>query len=82
GAEGAGGENHRSALTMTRAPSRTIRDLMRRFAPMGWTARVGRGGHVRWQHETGALYFSAATPGDWRVVRNIEAGLKRAARGG
>lgn len=65
---------------MTRSPSRTIRELVRRFAPLGWTAQVARSGHIRWKHKTDALYFSSATPSDWRVARNIEAGLRKAVR--
>jgi hypothetical protein len=39
-----------------------------------------RGGHVRARFDRGGPVFVAATPSDWRAIRNIEALARRALR--
>ncbi|AQU86209.1 hypothetical protein B0W47_00640 [Komagataeibacter nataicola] len=57
---------------------RLHRKLQREMADRGWSAIAITGsGHIRWQHSNGALYFSSATPSDWRAARKMRADMRR-----
>ncbi len=44
----------------------------------GWSVQQRHGGHLCWRPPgRGAMVFSAATPSDWRNVRNLKACLRR-----
>ncbi len=68
----------------------TTRDLRRLLAgappdvraeiACGWTATKTRNNHIRWEHISGALVFSASTPGDYRAWQNHLGELRRQRR--
>lgn len=57
--------------------------MTRRYRELAEIARRYRfeiesvGGHVKLRHVSGALYFCASTPSDWRSRANIESSLRR-----
>lgn len=49
----------------------------------GWRIEPTNGGHLRWTHPAADRpVFSAASPSDWRAVKNVRARLRRALPGG
>lgn len=53
------------------------RRFQREMQARGWSVSVSRGGHLKWKHDNGAVYFSAATPGDWRADQNARSAMRR-----
>ncbi|GBR27010.1 hypothetical protein AA11826_0006 [Komagataeibacter oboediens DSM 11826] len=56
---------------------RAQRRFQQEMQARGWSVSVSRGGHLRWGHTSGAIYFSAGTPGDCRAHRNARAAMRR-----
>lgn len=40
-----------------------------------------RGGHLKFQHENGAIVFASASPSDRRTILNLRADLRRLGKG-
>ena len=43
----------------------------------GWTIEIRRGGHLKITATNCEVYFTSATPSDWRAQKNMEAWVKR-----
>ncbi|GAN86359.1 hypothetical protein Gain_0027_034 [Komagataeibacter intermedius TF2] len=56
---------------------RAQRRFQQEMQARGWSVSVTRGGHLKWTHSNGAIYFSAGTPGDRRAVKNARAAMRR-----
>jgi hypothetical protein len=61
--------------------SKDIRQLIRKARADGWTVRLTNGGHWRWEHPGGEFFFSAQTPGDWRVVTKVRQRMRQVEEG-
>jgi len=57
--------------------SRLAKDVQR----LGWTVEKTNGGHLRWTAPSGEFFFSAQTPGDYRVIKKIKVRIKQALAG-
>lgn len=63
------------------AHTEDIKDLKRQAEKDGWVVTLTNGGHWRWQSPRGVVFFSAQTPGDYRVIKKIKVRLRKAANG-
>jgi len=63
------------------AHTKDIRDLKRKAERDGWAVTLTNGGHWRWQSPQGVVFFSAQTPGDYRVIKKIKVRLRQATHG-
>jgi len=63
--------------------TRRERELTRDAGPLGWKLEgTTGGGHLRLRHPgSGLVYFTSATPSDWRARRKTLSDLRRMARG-
>lgn len=59
---------------------RQQRRFQQEMQARGWSVSVSRGGHLKWTHSNGAIYFSAGTPGDRRADKNARAAMRRLER--
>ena len=58
--------------------TKALRDLTTRY---GLEHSQTNGGHNKLTDPTtGAVFFTAGSPGDWRAIRNVEARLRRLTR--
>lgn len=54
-----------------------IKEVLSRVKARGCSAEHTNGGHIKWQHRSGAFLFGSATPGDNRAMKNLMAQMKR-----
>lgn len=54
--------------------------LIREAQQRGWRASRTNGGHVRLQHQSGAVVFTSSTPSDPRTFINTIAQMRRVER--
>lgn len=47
----------------------------------GWKVLRTKGGHYKWMHENGAMFYSAGTPSDHRAIQNTRARIRRGEAG-
>lgn len=47
----------------------------------GWIVEMTRGNHLRWQHPSGKIMFTALTPSDNRALKNISAWIRKIEQG-
>lgn len=63
---------------MSRTRAHPWQDLRIWAEARGWSMRLTNGGHLRWTHASGAgPVYSAASPSDWRALRNVRALMLR-----
>ncbi|KXV60273.1 hypothetical protein AD948_05875 [Acetobacter senegalensis] len=62
-------------------PRTATKKLLATVKGRGWSATRTNGGHVRWQHDSGAFLFGSATPSDNRAIKNLMAQMKRVEAG-
>lgn len=55
-----------------------IQVLERTAREQGWQVVITGGDHLKWTGPNGTLIFSAATPSDFRTIRNLKAKLSKA----
>lgn len=58
-------------------PRTAMKKLLASVKERGWSATRTNGGHVKWQHDSGAFLFGSATPSDSRAMKNLIAQMKR-----
>lgn len=56
---------------------RDLRDLAKAAVQAGWTLFKTGGDHIKWRSPSGAIVFSASTPSDFRVARNVRTELRK-----
>lgn len=54
-----------------------MKALVKAAKAQGWTVSYTGGGHYKFQSPTGAVVFTASTPGRSRALANTKALLKR-----
>lgn len=56
---------------------RDLADLIRATRRLGWKVELTPGGHWRWTAPSGAFFFSAQTPSDFRVLKYVRSDIRK-----
>lgn len=57
-----------------------IEQVIERGRQMGWTVKLSNGGHWKWTHPDGGIFYSSQTPSCPRAVQRIEQDMKKTCR--
>jgi hypothetical protein len=65
--------------TNTKIP-KALRPAIQSAQGRGWNVERTNGGHLKLTHPKYGVAFTSSSPSDWRVVRNLDARLRRMER--
>ena len=57
--------------------SKDLNDLVKRAVKQGWTVTLRNNGHLAWKSPRGGVVFTASSPSDFRVIKNVIRELKK-----